>query len=184
MHRLFIVAIFVFLATGIVMAASSGFNKLGESVSMRLAFHIGADKSDDSIYSSDNFISAEDSVLLALVAGNAFGTNYNSTYSPSDYLLELKQPHSNKAFLVMANATNETISDKLPALSGKEILGTRFGSYPTMSPQSFRIFLRLQYEDLDIINRIRIIPGIREIVIRNAGNNEQDLPQIEFEFMG
>ena len=88
---------------------------------------------------------------------------------------------NNRFLLVIANGTNQTIRDNLAALGDRKILGKTFGLYAISSPSAFPLFIRLQYEDLNILNRIRFV-GNTKLAIRNEGK-EDGLTKIKFEIL-
>lgn len=176
------VSIFLLLVDA-ASPSSPGFDAFGSTVTLNFAFHIGSSKSDDSADVADNYITAEgDSVVLALVSsGNAFGTNYNSSYSAGDYLLQMKQGLENNRFiLAFTQGGNQSIKSRLSALGNKKIPGERFGSLSFAVPKSFRAFLRLEFETADIVSRA-FWSGSQEIIIRNEGDNENGIPKISIE---
>ena len=50
----------------------------------------------------------------------------------------------------------------------RKILGKTFGTYSEPSVSQFPLFIRLQYEDIDILNRVRFV-GNTKLIIRNEG---------------
>ena len=176
------VSVFLLLVNT-ALPSSPGFDGFGSTATLSLAFHIGSSKSDDSSDTADNYATAEgDSVVLALVSsGTAFGTNYNSAYSASDYLIQMTQgSKDNRFILAFTQGGNQTIKSKLGALGNKKIPGERFGSLAFAVPKSFRAFLRLEFETADIISRA-FWSGSQEIIIRNEGGNENGIPKISIE---
>ena len=163
-----ILFIAVLLILQIASAVTSpGFPTFGRSVTMNLAFHIGDNKNDDTITYTDNYISSHDAgVVLALVSNAAFGTRFSEL--SEDYLLEMRQPLDNRFYLTFTKGNNQTIANKTKYV----IVPRTFGNL-AMPPGQFPLYLRLEYSDIDIINRVRWERGYREIIISNEGKNEK-----------
>lgn len=148
---------------------------------MNLAYHIGSSKSDDSIVSSGNYISTEEgSIVLGIASsGNAPSTSNVTGYSADDYLISMDQSlGSNRFLIVFTNGTSSNIRDKMNLLGDKRILPKAFGILSYAVPENFPLFLKLQYDDVDIITKTRWVVGAREIIVKNEGKNSQGVPKI------
>ncbi len=152
------------------ISISSGYNILGRNILLNFAIRIGSTKNEN-ITVLDNIISAHDgSLAFAIVsANNKFGTALNSSYSSTENLLQVKQGMENNRFLIVfANASNETIHDRLSFIKDRKFPGKTFGTYIEPSVGQFPLYIRLQYEDLNIISRVRFV-GSTKLIIRNEG---------------
>ena len=161
-----VIALAIAFSLLLSMIAIADFYIFGRSITMNLVFHIG-NSDDDIITSSDNYISSEDSgKVLAIVSESAFGTRFE--HYVDDYSLELRQPLSNnRFFLVFTKGDNRTISR---GTIKNGILQNRFGDLDYKKPDTFPLFLRLEYYGIDLINKARWIAGARELLIRNQEN--------------
>ena len=178
MNKLLPVA--VLFSIGIALA---GFQTFGNSVTLHLAFHLGDNSSGDIVLSGDDYILAEEggTVLALLSSGTVFGTR-NSSYSAVDNLFEMRQGLENNRFLLTyTNGTNETIKNRLNLLGDKKIIPKTCGSLSTSIPSSFPLYMRLDYDDIDITTSTHFTTGVRELIIRNEGKNSQGLYKIAIE---
>ena len=89
----------------------------------------------------------------------------------------------NRFLIVFTNGTSANIRDKMNLLGDKKILPKAFGFRSYSSPDSFPLFLKLQYDDMDITAKARWTAGAREIVIRNEGKNDRGVPKISIRVM-
>lgn len=157
---------------------------LGKTVQLNLAFSIGA--KDDNLTVGAGFVSAQDSsVTLSIVSSGTAVSAANTTgYSATEYMLQLTQATDNNRFLIaFTNATNQTIINKLGLLGSKKILSKAFGDLPAKMPESFFVFLRLEYDDVDIISRTRWSANPFQLIIRNEGPNDRGIPQVSMELV-
>lgn len=178
--KILIVVFTVILASTVNAADSAGFNKVGENVKIVITPSMGS-PCDDQISYNDSFIAAKDTPMFALVSsGSAFGSRITNV--SCDYTMELKQGLNNNRFLLtFTNATAQNIENKASFLDNQEIPETRFGELFYTIPTSFRIYLRLAYETLNLVNRIRLIAGATDLIVQNTGKDYRDLTQIRFE---
>lgn len=165
---------------------SREFAVYGRTAAMNLAYHLGAAKDDDSVFYGKDYIASEEgsSVLGIASSGYPFGTSHNSSYSAADYLISMEQSLEKNRFLILfTNGTYSNIKDKMNLLGEKRIPPKTFGFRSYSSPDSFPLFLKLQYDDIDITTKARWTAGAREIVIRNEGKNDRGLPKISIRVM-
>jgi uncharacterized delta-60 repeat protein len=152
---------------------SNGFNRVGSTVTMNLAFHIGSNKINDIITVNDNFVSSEEfPVIISLAtAKNEFGTSFTSNYSADDYLLQMKQGiDGNRFLLVFTQGSNNEVSKEISSLGPEKIPTGRFGELSFKVPSSFKTFLRLEFDKINIISRA-FWKGTQEIMIKNEGRD-------------
>ncbi|MBI2076719.1 MAG: hypothetical protein HYT72_05730 [Candidatus Aenigmarchaeota archaeon] len=167
----------------LVMLSSAAFG-LGKTVQLNLAFSIGA--KDDNLTVGNGFVSAQDSnVTLSIVSsGTATSAGNITAYSATEYMLQLTQATDNNRFLIaFTNGTNQTIINKLNLLGSKKILSRAFGDLPAKIPESFFVFLRLEYDDVDIISRTRWSANPFQLIIRNEGLNDRGIAQVSMELV-
>lgn len=154
----------------------------GRTATMNLAYHIGDSKNNDGIFYSSNYISSEDNGIVFGMASsgkNTFSASYNGNYSSSDYLISMDQSLEKNMFLIVfTNGTSANIRDKMSLLGDRKIPVKLFGFLTYSLPGSFPLFLKLQYNDIDIISKTRWVAGARELVIKNEGRNGQGVPKI------
>ena len=148
------------------------------TVTMNLAFNI-TDVNDGISRGSDYISSERNGTVLAIVSSSKTFSTSNHSYSATQYLLRMNQSLENRFLLVVAAGTNQTVRENLAALGGRKIPGKTFGVYSEPSVGQFPLFLRLQYEDINILNRIRFV-GSTKLIIRNEGK-EDGLTKIAFE---
>ncbi len=161
-------------------ANSSSLNVPGRSVLMNLVFAIGS-KGNDVMTLTDDFVSAEDGVVIAIVtAGSKIGSSFNTGYSENASLIQLKQTLKNNRFiLVVASGSNRTVAEALDTSGTRKIPGKTFGSYAYTDPAQFPVFIRLQYESVNLLTRVRFT-GNTKLVIRNEGATD-GIPNIVLE---
>lgn len=181
MNKVFALVILILLS-GIAIA---GFQAFGNSVTLNFAFHIGDNNSDDVILSDNNYILAEDNntVLALLSSGTVFGTS-NSSYNATDNLIEIRQGFDNRFLLTFTKGNNQTIINKLNLIGDKKIPSKTFGDFSYSIPTSFPLYIRLGYDDIDIISKTHWSAGVREIIIKNEGKNSRGLPMVSIEVRG
>jgi hypothetical protein len=159
-------------------------------VTMNLAFKIDDDKnntihtdnSDCNALTNGNsasgfsslenkFISAErDNKVLGIVfAGSSFyHTYFNTSYSSAAYLLQMKQAaRGNKFLITFTNGTYATL-DSAVGQARNKIPGRTFGDIAKETRASFPLYIRAEYDTIDIASRIRWDGAVR-IAIRNSG---------------
>jgi hypothetical protein len=158
-------------------------------VTLNLAFRIGSDKANNIIhsYSSDcaastavssgfyslenKFISAhrDSDVLGVAFAGSDFyHTYFDTSYSSDSYLLQLKQAAAgNKFIITLTNGTSSTLENAIMRERDK-IPSRTLGSVTREARSSFPLFIRAEYDAIDINNRIHWDGAVR-IAIRNNG---------------
>ena len=158
----------------LVIFASLAFSSwVGDSVTLNLAFHIGSSKSDDTLNSSTNYISSYDSgegCVVGLIAANKeISTNYNSSYSVDDYLLQANQrADGNRFFLVFTEGdANEVSSNAANIGNGKLFSGT-FYDFAKASHDYVNVFLMLKYYTIDLLAD-KVLGGSVDLIVENSG---------------
>lgn len=174
--------IYVFIAFLLVF---SGYSlSLGKTVQLNLAFSIGA--KDDNLTVGADFVSAQDSsVTLSIVSsGTATSAGNITGYSSAEYMLQLTQATDSNRFLIaFTNGTNQTIINKINLLGSKKILSKTFGDLTMKIPGSFFVFLRLEYDYVDLISRTRWSANPFQLIIRNEGPNDRGITQVSMELV-
>lgn len=152
-----------------VAEESPGFSTFGRSVTLNFAFHIGSSKNNDVVTYTDNYISSHDSgTVLAMASYSPFGTGFSEL--PDDYMLSMRQElDKNRFFLAFTKGDNNTIGGKI---NPGNMVAKTFGDL-TRPGGMFPLYLRLEYDDIDITNIIRFGSGYREILVKNEGENEK-----------
>lgn len=169
------------IALIILLLAGYSFS-IGRTAQLNLAFAIGT--KDDNITVASDYVSAQDgNVVLALVSSVVTASTANITaYSSNEYMLQMSQDLNNNRFLItFTNGTNQTVADKLKLLGNKKILPKTFGNLAATALSEIFLFLRLEYDDLDITTRARWGTAPVQLIIRNNGNDVR--PQISIELV-
>lgn len=160
-----------FLYASLILLAIFGYSfSVGRTAQLNLAFSIGA--KDDNITVGTDYVSAEDSgIILAIVSsGTATARGNITAYSANEYMLQLTQALEDNRFLItITNGTSQTIESRLRLLGSRRILPKTFGSVAVAVPTNLFLFLRLEYEDLDITTRTRWSASPTQLIIRNDG---------------
>jgi len=163
---------------------------LARSVTINMAFTIGDDKNNiihvngTDYNGTDNnatmfamvdkkFISSERSnkVFAMVFAGGEFlNILLNASYSPSAYLLQMSQEHKGNRFLLaFTNGTWRNIDSKAEGAEAAKILSKAFGTLAFSTPSSFPLFIRLEYDSIDLYSRIRFVSATK-LLIKNVGS--------------
>lgn len=155
---------------------------IGRTVQLNLAFAIGT--KDDNITVASDYVSGQDSnvVLAVISSGTTTNTANITAYSSTEYMLQLTQALNNNRFLItFTNGTNQTVADKLKFVGNKKIPPKTFGNLAATALSDIFLFLRLEYDDLDITTRTRWGTAPVQLIIKNNGNDV--LPQISIELV-
>jgi len=171
----FIIAFVLLSSFPAEAATSSGYNTFGRSVETVFAFHIGALKDNDAVTLNNRFVLAEDGIVAGLYSPRAFGTRTSATVA--DNIFRLRQPLERNSFVIFfTNSTNQTFEKSVensPTIPRKTL-----GLFSPVIPEMFSIFVRLQYSDIDIVDKTRWISGSRQLRIFNNGLDNASLPMI------
>lgn len=173
--------LFAYIFIAFLLVFSSYSLSLGRTVQLNLAFSIGT--KDDNITVAGDYVSSQDAnVVLAIVSsGTTTGTGNVTAYSSTEYLLQLTQSLENNRFLItFTNASNQTIADKLKLLGNKKILPKAFGNFVATATDNVFLFLRAEYDDVDITTRVRWGTAPVQLIIKNIGGSP---PQITVEMV-
>ena len=174
-----------FLTYQVIAYEGVGFSGFGRSVLMNLAFHIASRTGDVFNSSNEYVLSQNNNVTLALISAGSqsFGSRINETYSANDYLFEMKQGiEGNRFLLVFTKGNWQTIKNKIPVVNEDKILTKTFGDLDYSVPDTFPLSLRLEYTDIDIINRT-VWSGSGELIIKNQGLNARGIPTISIDVL-
>ena len=175
------------------------------SIEMNFAFHLGSDKNDTIHVNGTNYlgnetykltftelskkyVSSEDNennVVAALVfAGSSFlSVMINTTYSSTDYLLQMTQDSEDNGLLfAFTKGRWSDIDDDV--LSVKTILGTMFGVLSYTKPSSFVHFLRLEFTDINLTSKLKWGSGAYRLYISNQGDDARGNPKVSMELSG
>lgn len=160
----------------------------GSCVTLNLAFTIGSDKNNtihtdssdcnalnasSSGFSSleNKFISGHSSnaVLGIVFAGtNFYHAYFDTAYSSSAYLIQMKQSAEGNKFLVTFTKGTSTTLDGVVSQNRNKIPSLTFGDVVRAARASFPVYIRLEYDDIDLHNRVRWDGPVR-ISIKNQG---------------
>lgn len=117
------------------------------------------------------YISSEGTgnVLALVFAGSSLiNLHFNTTYSVSDYLIQMTQSDRNNRFIITyVNGTRSDVEDDLPAVDIFRTVSKTFGTFPVLAPPAFPLFLRLQPQ-ADIQNFYEF-GGVTKLMVRNLG---------------
>jgi len=157
---------------------------VGHSAEMRFAFHIGT---GDNIRSGNNHIASwNNNVVLGIVSGGTpIDTSLNTSYPGDDYLLKLVQREKdNKFLLVFTKGTYADITDNLEEVALKGWVGKTFGSFSLSEPSTFKTFLVLLYDNIDLNNSLRWAAGSYDLWLENIGKNSRGQSKINVTIKG
>ncbi len=146
----------------------------GRSVTMNLAFAIGANKSKDVLQFSFNYSASENfrngtAVGIVASGSRAFTGRINNSYSASANSIAMVQSaDKNKFLLTITNGSMSEISSKIGFLGNGRVLGGVFGVMSRGSATSFPIYIAAEYDDIDIANSTAF-SGAGELILRNRG---------------
>ncbi|MBI5061179.1 MAG: hypothetical protein HZB67_02595 [Candidatus Aenigmarchaeota archaeon] len=174
--------LFIFV---VILASSSSLAGYGRSVKMNLAFHIGDSKSNDEINYGNKYAIVNDSVAAGLLFSGAevFNTSVNTGYSSSDNMLQLKQSlDGNKFYIVCAKSNFSGVYSKVSQIDKDRLLAKTFSGYEQTKPRVFPVFIRLEYENVDILNKTDIKRGT--LLVKNEGKDERGLWRISLAVVG
>lgn len=164
----------------------SNASAFGRSVTLNLAFRIGAVKGQDAIQFTSRHIAAwntNNGTVLGIVPSGErnFISNFNTSYSSSAYVISNTQALKENIFLVTyTNGTNADVRNKASFLGGGKILGTIFGSIARETATGFPLYIVTFYDDADLQNNTDF-SGTGKLMIRNRGDNEFGVPNITIE---
>ncbi len=153
----------------------------GRTVQLNMAFSIGA--KDDNITVGNGYAAAQDSgdVLAVASSGTTISSGNVTAYSGTAYMLHVTEALEGNRFLItLTNATSQAISDRMRLLGNRKILPKTFGNLPAAVPDSVLLFLRAEYDDVDITTRTRWSASPVQLIIKNSGGSP---PQISIELV-
>lgn len=165
-----------------VVNTSPAYSTFGRSVSLNLAFNITS-RTDDTLSSSNDYAaSSTGNVVLGLVSPTAFGTRYDTGYSSNEYIIEMRKPlKEGRFFLVFTRGDPSALTSKIESLRVRGMAGRTFGDFNMTAPEKMDIFLRAEYRDVNILNRVYITPGNRKIAIKNEGVDDKGVTNVSIE---
>ncbi len=168
------IAVIAFFAAVSLAAATANFAAQSEGISMRMAFHIGDSKTDDTFETQDGYAIVQGSnVSVAIISlDTPIGAQSDTSFSSSDSSIEARAS-SGDFILAFINATNATITSKMPLT----VMFSAFAPLSYIIPSSFPIYIRLEYP-LDIISRARIPAGNVYVLVRNGGRDARGITRI------
>jgi hypothetical protein len=172
--RYYFLAIFLAIIL-VAVVAMAEFHGYGRSVKMNMAFHIGASKSDDALERNDTYVFASDGATAGMIFSGSqdFGTEIKD--SGADYSLQLKQSlQGNEFYVLFTQSDKSQVLGKIAGINKDMLLSKTFGDFPEVAPKSFPVFIRLDYYDIDLLNKTEI--GRGDLVIKNEGRNERGMP--------
>ena len=131
---------------------------------------IGGNIDGDFVIVDDSFITQEEegnNVVFAVIGKNS-GTRFSSVNS-TIWAVESKQPlQNNKMFIGFTKGGSNDISNKLQEINRFNMISKTIGTLNSLISE--RVFLRLEYKDIDILDSLRI-PSQRDIIIENKGRD-------------
>lgn len=176
----FIALLITIAGISLALTSSPNFSNADNSVGLKLAFHIGDSKSGEAFTVEETYIIAEDSNITAgmISVSGTSGTQLDESYSSPDYSLEMRSYNNAIILLTFFNGTNSSITEKLGSLGEGKILPSAIGSATYSIPSVVPVWLRLAYNDINIVNRQRIPAGASTLIITNEGRDERGLPKV------
>jgi hypothetical protein len=101
----------------------------------------------------------------------------NTTYSANDYLIQMKQEHTDNRFLfVFTKGSWSNIDSKISSVG--TLFGRVFGDVTITLPGMFPLFIRLEYDDINISGTAKWESGSYEIKIENNGTDSRNNPRV------
>jgi len=109
------------------------------------------------------------SSAAALVFAGSKMLGMSLIISTGNYTFQMKQEELENRFLVaFTKGSWKDIDDDI--FSVRNILSKTFGNFAVIAPESFPIFLRLEYEDINILNSFVLGRGSHTVLIKNYGD--------------
>jgi hypothetical protein len=103
-------------------------------------------------------------------------------YNPKYMLSQIKQDSGGRFLFAFTNGTYADIERNLEQARAVKLVSSTFGHFRQFSPEAFRIFIRMEYSDIDLRNGLSW-SGIGRIVIKNTGTDIRGLPSISMELI-
>lgn len=129
-------------------------------VTMNLAFSIGPHGSD-TLSNSSGFSSASyGGHVIGISGGTDFNGTVNASYSSTAEMISLTSQSENELGLAFTSGNSSTIH------SGVAV--SRFGTLALAQPQTFPLYIVLEYFGLDITSNA-VMSGDGKITVRNSG---------------
>jgi len=149
-------------------ALAIGFRGVGRNVKLNFAFHI----SDNDFTSNDDFLlyarNSSSNVSLSIICvGECFGTQASKLGNENIFVMK-QALDGNRFLLGFTNASLSMVQNKVSEARKTKMIGKSIGFLLYKIPGSYPIFLRLEYDDIDILNDTRWV-GSSNIIIRNEG---------------
>ena len=162
------------------------------NVTLNFAFRIGSDKNNTihvnetdynatqpnaSTFASldKKFITSErnNAVFSLSSLGKTFLSAFiNTSYSSSDYLIQMKQGDEQNRFLFAFTNGTRTNAENALLEAGNKIPPRALGAVARIAREKFPLFIRAEYDAVDIASRIRWDGSVR-IAISNQGNSNE-----------
>ena len=165
------------LAIGVLFSSLSfaAIAPFGKSVELRLGFHLDSDKSDDTIETGEDYTLVNDNVVLGIIyAGSTSYGSVNESYNATDHLIRQAQANEDNRFLItLTSGTLRTVKQNVLSIEGSRIPDKTFGSLATEPREMAKLFIRLEYDDINLTNATTWAPGSNELMIYNNGTDER-----------
>jgi len=159
-------------------ASTSGYGSYGSSVTVTLDSAIGS-SSDDVVTVSGRYALSEDGYVAGLASKRAYGS---SSASGTGNLLSLRQPYDRNYFLLFfTNSTNATVYSALQ--EQPEVPRKTLGTFAENPIELMKIFARLQYSAIDLVESARWVAGIRQLKVSNVGSGAGGVPMVKVEMI-
>lgn len=158
----------------------------GRSVSMDFALSIGGDKSDDTVKRSQRYATVSDAAPgtvfgLVFSGSTPFTSTENSAYSATENMVGLIQSAKDNRFIITyTKGSDAIITSRAPELGSGAIPSKTFHNYAEIKPDTFRIYMILQYTTLHITGNPSW-KGTGKLLIKNSGKSDDGLGNISIE---
>lgn len=150
----------------------SNINETGSYVTLNYSLAIGLKDDDNIRYGKDFIITRDNQITTGLIFGgsSSFGSFLDWDSYPNEYTLSLSQSRKQARFLlVLSNATLQEVISKVSTVKENRILSTRFRSHTPDFKGSIKTYIRLEYRDIDLTNRIYWDKGPVTLKLTNNG---------------
>ena len=143
---------------------------VGRSITTRFSVAIGGNIDGDYVSIENSFITQEEegnNVIFA-ISGKNTGNRF-SAVNPTLWTIESKQPmQNNKMFIGFTKGGSGDVINKIDEVNRFNMISKTIGTLNSLISE--RVFLRLEYKDVDILDSLRI-PSQRDIIIENKGRD-------------
>lgn len=100
-----------------------------------------------------------------------------STFNPRYMLVQITESTENRFIVAFTNGTFRDIDSRMEAIKRTRLPGATIGSFAVKIPETFPIYIRLEFSDIDLQNTLSW-SGIGKLIIKNSGNTPQNTANV------